>query len=227
VNPLVFQRNIYEPTANSFYSAGVFQVNKRFSRGWSMNAHYTISRAIDEVTDFNTDFQPHDQLNARAERALSPFHQKHRFVASAVFESSVRNSFLGGWVLSPIFTATSGRPFNVLTGVDNMGDRRVNTHRPLGAGRNIGRGPAYQSLDFRMSRRFALGRESRNLEFIAEGFNLLNKTNFRSLNNVVGNVTVNDLPAEIVGFRGLPSDPLAFTSAFDPRQFQLGLKINF
>jgi hypothetical protein len=227
VNPLVFQRNIYEPTANSFYSAGVFQVNKRFSRGWSLNAHYTISRAIDEVTDFNTDFQPHDQLNARAERALSPFHQKHRFVASAVFESSVQNSLLGGWVLSPIFTATSGRPFNVLTGVDNMGDRRVNTHRPLGAGRNIGRGPAYQSLDLRLSRRFSLGAEGRNLEFIAEGFNLFNKTNFRSVNNVVGNITVNELPPDIEGFRGLPSEPLAFTSAFDPRQFQLGVKINF
>jgi hypothetical protein len=30
-----------------------------------------------------------------------------------------------------------------------------------------------------------------------------------------------------VGRRGIPTLPLSFTSAFDPRQFQLGLKINW
>jgi hypothetical protein len=227
INPLVFQRNIFEPTANSFYNAGIIQVSKRFGGHWAMNAHYTLSRATDETTDFNTDFQPHDQLNARGDRALSAFHEKHRFVANAVFESPAGNSILGGWVVSPIFVANSGRPFNVLTGVDNMGDRRVTTHRPSRAGRNIGTGPSYASLDMRISRKFPLGAEGRNLEFIAEGFNLLNRTNFRTVNNVVGNITVEELPAKIEGFRGAPTDPLAFTSAFDPRQFQFGLKVNF
>jgi hypothetical protein len=227
VNPLVFQRNIFEPTANSFYHAGILQLNKRFSRNWALNAHYTWSKAIDEVTDFNTDFQPHDQLNAQAERAVSPFHQAHRFVLNSVFESRVSNSFLGGWVLSPIFTASSGRPFNVLTGVDNFNDRHPNTHRPLRAGRDIGRGPDYMSFDFRLSRRFALGGEGRNLEFIAEGFNLANRTNFRSLNNTVGNITAEQLPEPLVGIRGVPTNPLSFTSAFDARQFQFGVKINY
>ena len=227
VNPLIFQRNIYEPTANSFYTAGILQVTKRFSDHWSLNAHYTLSRSIDEVTDFNTDFQPHDQLNARAERALSPFHQKHRFVLSAVYESPLENAILRDWVASPIFVANSGRPFNLLTGVDNLGDRRVNTHRPLGAGRDIGVGPAYQSVDLRLSRRFPLAGERVNLEVLAEGFNLLNRTNFRSINNVVGNVTVDQLPKKLEGIRGVPTQPFAFTSAFDPRQFQFGLKVNF
>jgi len=227
VNPLVFQYNVFEPTANSFYHAGILQVNKRFGRHWSMSAHYTFSKAMDEVTDFNSDFQPHDQLNARADRALSPFHQKHRFVASAVFESPLGNRLAAGWVLSPIVTATSGRPFNVLTGVDNLNDRHPNTHRPLRAGRNIGRGPDYYSFDMRLSRRFNLGRETRNLEFIAEGFNLFNHTNFRSINNTVGNIVVEQLPKPLVGVRGIPTDPLAFTSAFDARQFQFGLKLNY
>jgi hypothetical protein len=227
VNPLIFQRNIFEATANSFYSAGIFQINKRFGNRWALNAHYTLSRAIDEVTDFNTDFQPHDQLNARAERALSAFHQKHRFVASAVVESPFKNTLFGGWLVAPIFVANSGRPFNVLAGVDNMGDRRVTTHRPARAGRNIGQGPSYFTADLRITRRFLLGSDRRTLEFIAEGFNLLNRTNFRSINNVVGNITVEQLPAEIVGNRGNPTQPLAFTSAFDPRQFQFGLKLNF
>jgi len=226
VNPLIFQRNIFEPTANSFYSAAVFQVNRRFANHWSMNAHYTLSRAIDETTDFNTDFQPHDQLNARGDRALSSFHQKHRFVMNAVIESASRNALLRDWTISPIFITNSGRPFNILTGVDNMGDRRVNTHRPSRAGRNIGQGPSYFSLDTRLTRRFPLG-ENRNLEFIAEGFNLFNRTNFRTVNNVVGNITVEQLPAELTGMRAPTYVPFAFTSAFDPRQFQLGMKLNF
>jgi len=228
VNPLIFQRNIFEATANSFYSAGILQISRRFTRHWALNAHYTLSRAIDETTDFNTDFQPHDQLNPRADRALSAFHQKHRFVMNAVIESPAKNMLLKSWTISPIFVASSGRPFNVLTGVDNLGDRRVTTHRPNRAGRNIGMGPAFNSVDMRLTRRFQLGsNERRNLEIIAEGFNLLNKTNFRSINNVVGNITVEQLPKDITGFRGPSSTPLAFTSAFDPRQFQFGMKINF
>src|SRR3954471_10648715 len=135
----------------------MFQVNKRFSNHFTLLAHYTLSKAIDEVTDFNTDFQPNDQLNAKADRALSSFHQKHRFVFSSIIESPVSNSIAGGWVLSPIFVVSSGRPFNVLTGIDNMQDRHPNTDRPFGAGRNIGKGPDYFSLDMRLSRRFSLG----------------------------------------------------------------------
>ena len=52
-------------------------------------------------------------------------------------------------------------------------------------------------------------------------------TNFRRLNNVVGQVTVDQLPRPIVGTKGRPSDPLSFLSAFDPRQFQFALKIHF
>jgi hypothetical protein len=214
----------------------VLQAGRRFSRNFGLNAHYTFSKAMDEVTDFNTDFQPHDQLNARAERALSAFHQAHRFVLNSVIESPFEpgagkgplNNLLGSFTISPILVASSGRPFNVLAGVDNLGDRHSTTHRPLRAGRNIGKGPDYIALDTRLSRRFSLGRnERRSLEFIAEGFNLLNRTNFKSLNNTVGDIALEQLPRPLVGSRGLPTLPLSFTSAFDPRQFQLGIKIHW
>jgi len=235
-NPLIMQRNIFESTANSFYHAMVLQAGRRFSRHFGLNAHYTFSKAMDEVTDFNTDFQPHDQLNARAERALSVFHQAHRFVLNSVIESPLQpgagkgpfNNLLGGFTFSPILVASSGRPFNVLAGVDNLGDRHSTTHRPLRAGRNIGKGPDYIALDTRLSRKFPLGsNERRSLEFIAEGFNLLNRTNFKSLNNTVGDIPLEQLPRPLVGSRGLPTLPLSFTSAFDPRQFQLGIKIHW
>ena len=235
-NPLLSQKNIFESTANSFYHALIVQAAKRFSRHFAFTAHYTWSKAMDETTDFNTDFEPQDQLNARAERALSCFHQPHRFVANAVLESplqpgrgqSLVRNILGGFTFSPIAVVAAGRPFNVLTGVDNVGDNHSTTHRPLRAGRNIGKGPDYFSFDARLGRKFQLGRsERRNIEFIAEGFNLLNRTNFKSLNNTVGAITVEELPRPLVGRRAIPTAPLAFTSAFDARQFQFGLKVNF
>lgn len=234
-DPLISQRNVFESTANSFYHAMIVQASKRFSRNIAFNASYTWSKAMDEVTDFNTDFQPNDQLNARAERALSSFHQAHRFVFHSVLQSPLtpgRGGFagnlLGGFVFSPVLIAGSGRPFNVLTGVDSLGDRHSNTHRPLYAGRNIGKGPGFFTLDARLARRFRLGAsEHRSIEVIAEGFNLLNRTNFKSLNNTVGEVRLEDLPRPLAGRRGIPTEPLSFTSAFDPRQFQFGLKISF
>jgi hypothetical protein len=107
-----------------------------------------------------------------------------------------------------------------------QGDTYTTNKRPAHLGRNAGQGPDFVTFDMRLSRRFPWG-DRRNLEFIAEGFNLLNRTNFRSINNVVGDVPYQTLGSPIVGNRGPATSPLAFTSALNPRQFQVGLKINF
>jgi len=225
-NPLLLQLNQAVSDANSFYHAGILQVSKRFSKGFSFNFNQTFSRAIDESTDFNSDYSPQDQLNFRAERALSPFHQKHRTVFHAVYQSQAKSKFVKDWSLAPIFIFSSFRPFNVLTGVDNQGDTYVNNKRPATLGRNMGQGPNYSSVDLRISRRFHFGTlENTALEFLAEGFNLLNRTNFRTVNNIVGDVPVSSLPSPITANRSTASTPLAYTSALDPRQFQLGLKL--
>jgi hypothetical protein len=78
--------------------------------------------------------------------------------------------------------------------------------------------------------------EKANLQLIAEGFNLLNRTNFASVNNVVG--AGFGLPTTLGGggattFRVSgtsavgPSQPLGFTSAFPKREIQLGLRLSF
>jgi hypothetical protein len=87
-------------------------------------------------------------------------------------------------------------------------------------------GPNFFSFDLRLARHFPIG-EGRRLELTADGFNLLNRTNFKNINNTVGAVTVDELPRPLVGRRGSPTSPLSFTSAFDPRQFQFGLKFVF
>jgi len=218
VNPLVAQLNVFESTANAYYNAFMVQLTKRFSRKFSFNANYTLSKATDDVTDFNSDFEAADQTNLRAERARSSFDQRHKFVAYAVWSAP------GKLELSPIVRANSGRPFNLLVGADLNQDRHDTTDRPPGAGRNTGVGPAFAAVDLRISREFNLG-EHRRLQLTAEAFNLLNHLNMASVNNVVGLMAG---PFDVTGRNDrLPTQPLGFTSAYDPRRIQLGARFSF
>jgi hypothetical protein len=222
--PLLLQDNVYESTARAFYHGVVAEAVKRFSNFFSLNVNYTFSKAIDEVVDFAADFQPNDQLDLRAERALSSFHQTHKLVAYGVFDSPFSAVLLKDFTVAPIVRANSGRPFNLLVGFDLNADRHASSDRPAFAGRNTGRGPGFWTTDLRLTRRFALG-EKRRLEVIAEGFNLLNRQNFQSINNVLGIISG---PFDLRGRedRG-PSEPLGFTSVFDPRRIQLGIRVAF
>jgi hypothetical protein len=67
--------------------------------------------------------------------------------------------------------------------------------------------------------------EKADLQFMAEGFNIFNHTNFGSVNNVVGVIAG---PFNLSGNKSLsPSTPLGFTSALPTRQLQLGLRLTF
>ncbi len=234
VNPQLVSNFVWESTANSFYHALIVQANKRFGQRVTFNAHYTFSKAIDEVTDATQDYMPNNQAAARADRGLSPFNQKHRFVANAVAQSPYHaghgkgavSNLLADFTFSPIFRANSGRPFNLLTGYDTLGDGQTNTHRPWGLGRDAGLGPAFFTVDARLARTIPIHDKVR-LRLTVEGFNLLNKTNFQSINNIVGAVPLAQLPHSLIGRRGDPTQPFSFTSAFDPRQLQVGLGIQF
>ncbi len=230
----------YQSVANSFYHAGTLQVTKRFSRNYSLNANYTLSKTIDEVTDFNTDYLAQDPLNVRADRALSSFDQRHRVVLSGVVISPFENAFLKDFVFSPIFTAGSSRPFNLLIGTDTNNDSRLYNDRPASLGRNTGRGEPYYNFDMRLARRFFV-KEQRFLELTFEAFNLFNHVNYNGINNVIGTACVANfalnpncagaatvIPANARGIRGLsPTSPLGFTSAAPARQLQFGARFIF
>jgi len=216
------------------------QITKRFSRNYSLNANYTYAKSIDEATDFNTDYLGQNPFNIRDDRALSSFDQRHRAVISAVIISPFENTFLKDFVFSPIFTAGSGRPFNLLIGTDTDGDSRLYNDRPALAGRNTGRGEPYYNFDMRRARR-CFAREQRYLEVTFEAFNLFNYTNFNGINNVVGTSCVanfptnpncagatNVIPINARGIKGVsPTAPLGFTSAAPARQLQFGVRYNF
>ena len=233
-DPLIYQDNAYGSWGNSFYHAMIVQLKKRFSRGFTVTAHHTWSKTIDENTDYNSSYEPQVQTNARDELALSHFHRGHRFVMNAVAQSPWKSArgrgaghnLLADFTLSGILVARSFAPFNIETGADTLNDRHNDTHRPWGLGRNVGIGPAFFGMDLRLARTFNLS-ERVSLKFVAEAFNVLNKTNFRQVNGTVGDIEIDDLPDRLVGQRLPITEPFAFTSAFDPRQFQFGLRLAF
>jgi len=221
IDPSKLQDNRVESSGGSIYHGLAFSATKRYSDHYQLQVSYTLGKAIDDITDFISDLQAANQLNLRAERSLSAFDQRHRLVISSVLDP------LAGINIAPIFTYSSGHPFNLLLGFDANNDTQANTDRPPFAGRNTGRGPNFINFDLRVSKEFRPAADyDFRLEFIGEAFNLFNRVNFSGVNNVVGTTP---LPRyDVKGNRNAkPAEPLGFTSAFDPRQVQLGVKLKF
>ena len=232
--PLVYQDNVYGSWARSYYHAMILQLKKRFSRGFTISAHHTWSKAIDENTDYNSSYEPHLPWDARNELALSHYHRGHRFVAHVVAQSpwksakgrGLGHNILSDFTLSGITVARTFAPFNLNAGYDTIGDRHTDTHRPWGIGRNVGVGPAFFGMDIRLTRSFPLS-EKVDLKVVAEAFNVLNRTNFKGVNGIVGSLQAEDIPDRPTGRPGPVTEPFSFTSAFDPRQFQFSLRLAF
>ncbi|MCA1591071.1 MAG: TonB-dependent receptor [Acidobacteria bacterium] len=228
---------------NSVYHAGNFELKKRFSNNFQFLASYTWSHSIDDSSDLQTLLLPQDISNFRAERADSLFDQRHRFVFSGVLASPASwhgegglRGFLSDFIVAPIFEISSGRPFNILTGVDTNNDQTGQTDRPSVAadgtlvlpgpfqsgnlGRNRGITRSYSSLDLRVARKVRLG-ERFNLDVIAEGFNLFNRFNEAGVSPLFTDVNAVGKRDGAGRFFGRS------TASFDPRQFQFGLKLNF
>jgi hypothetical protein len=234
-NPLLLQTDQYSSKGSALYEGAILEVKKRFSEHFSLLANYTLSKAFDTTTDFNSDFGPQDNTNLSADRALSNFDQRHKVVVASIIDTGNRGGpFLSGFQFAPIVRYNSGHPFNLLAGTDVNGDRHSTNDRPVGAARNTGQGPDFADFDMRITRRFKLG-EHANIQFLAEGFNLLNRTNYASVNNIVGpafGLTPGFTTFNVQGIKVDPTTqslatPLAFTSAFPMRQLQFGVRLGF
>lgn len=159
---------------------------------------------------------------------------------------------LSDWTIAPIIEFSSGRPFNILVGQDQNFDLSSSTDRPLISGpnvtdlcgqvsvpsqfsptgwlkpacfvdgafdgvanaplignlkRNAGIRPYTVFNDLRLSRRIAMG-ERFNMDVITDIFNIANRFNVADVNPLYTSA-------------GTP------TAAYDPRQFQFGLKISW
>jgi Carboxypeptidase regulatory-like domain/TonB dependent receptor len=208
----------FESSGNSNYDGMVVSFNQRASRWATVRLSYTLSKTIDDAGNFFFS-SPQNSFDVRDDRGLSDNDQRHRLVLSGTLEAPEQGKshgvarLLRGFQFGYIFTYGSRLPFNVLLGSDRNFDTNLND-RPVGVGRNAGRGFDFASLDLRVSRRFQLT-ERVDVQLLAEGFNVLNRPNFGVPNNTFGS-GVNPLPTF-----GQP------TAAFDPRQFQFGMKVSF
>jgi hypothetical protein len=118
---------IREGIGNSNFNSLQVTLDKRFSRGFTVQANYTWARSIDSGSGAGTLWPSYNNpFNFRQSRGLSDFHHEHRFVTSGLWElprlagmHPVTKGLLGGWSLSGAMLLESGRPFSVLSGRDN------------------------------------------------------------------------------------------------------------
>ena len=123
----------------------------------------------------------------------------------------------------------SGRPYNIITGIDINGDGDANTtpgpdrprRNPADAsssiGRNAGRLSSETRLDLRVSKSLRVAGHVR-ATLILDVLNAFNTTNYTDVNRVFGT-------------GAYPANPLPafgqFTQAAPPRQVQLGARVTY
>ncbi len=215
----------WENHASSVYNGMSLSLNHRLSNEISFSGSYTISKTIDDASDF--DQQPEDPYLLQAERALSANDQRHRFVFSGTFDlpfgdeedgkkpSGAIAKLLGNIEAAPILTIGSGRPIDPLTGFDaNRSGATPLSSRPLGFGRNSLQTGTQAQLDLRVLKFFKVG-EHGKLDLVVESFNLLNRTNVVALNQFYG---PGNLP--------IPAFPTPNKTGI-PRQLQFSIDFEF
>jgi hypothetical protein len=169
--------NIYQ-----YESAGLMNqnqlitnVNSRLTRNFTLFTFYVFNHAKSNTDGLGT--FPSNQYDLAAEYARAQFDIRHRFVLGSSFTTKYAIRF------SPFIMANSGAPFNITTGTDLNGDS-IYTDRPAFASdptkpgvvstkwglldpnptpgekiipRNYGTGPAYFSVNMRVSRTWGFG----------------------------------------------------------------------
>ena len=126
---------------NSNYNALIVRLERRASRGISFVAGYTLSKSIDTASGLNGTNQPQDNYNLRAERGLSDFDVRQRFVLSSTWElpfgrgrrwinDGLGARALGGWQLANILTLQTGQPLTAILPTALSGTQSNGTDRP-------------------------------------------------------------------------------------------------
>jgi outer membrane receptor protein involved in Fe transport len=203
----------------SIHHGGTFEVEKRFSRGFSFHGSYTFSKTINNAESVANLADLPEGPDIGPERAVSRQTVPHRFTLAFVSQIPESAGFLGKFKFSSLLSVQSGRRFNIFAGSDANADGNPLSDRPSNLGRNTLEGPGFASFDMRVAREFRLS-ERVTAEFSGDFFNLFNRTNITDLNTVFGATTITAQPSAVLGFN-TPRD------ASNPFQFQYGLKLRF
>ena len=238
------------------YHALVLQANRRLTHGLQFQTSYTLSRAQDNNgSQSSATFTPSfsalfDPFNAAGDSGLSTYDRRHKFVASVVYNtnfSGLNNTgkaILNGWTIAPIVNMYSGFRYTPVTNAFTppVGVATGSTFGTSPAGgingsngslrfgllpNNAFRTPAIKYVDLRLSRRFKIT-EGSKLEFLAEGFNIFNRTQVTNVNNrmYVLSASGTNVIATFDPTFGTPSD-LSNGFFFRERQIQLAVRFEF
>jgi outer membrane receptor protein involved in Fe transport len=190
----------FQSTAISRYNGFTLDLNRRFARGLSARAAYTLGKVVDTVPDATAVVPGSSSDDAKyasnpasfaVDRTFGNNDQRHRFVFSAVYDTvnaggtGAAGALARGWTFSTIWTAASGQPYSARVGsVDLNNDGNTRNDYAPGTTRNQYRLPKYNALDLRIARRISLaGRVA--VQPIFEVFNLLNSDNIVSVNTTL------------------------------------------
>jgi hypothetical protein len=202
----------------SRYDALTFRVQRRMPRA-TLQAHYTLARAVAYGGSIGARGAAPlpviaDQPFAEGEWGPTATDERHRFVATGVFEVGY------GIQLSPIFQVASPRAYNLTAGRDLNGDgtnneRYVDPTTGQMVSVNSERGDSTFVFDLRTTKFFDLGSPDRRIGLFVEIFNVFNTANFGNSYNGNGRSSA---------FR----EPNGFVPGIGyPRQAQLGVRFLF
>lgn len=135
---------------DSSYHSGYVRLERRFKSNFSLLAHYTFSKFLDDVAGADEYGDPGtymDAYNRRLDKSLSGSDVPHRTVLTGLYQTpAVKTNrtvrfLLGSWHVGLLATLQSGAPFTVVTAANTTNAFAAGSLRPnvirspqLGAG---------------------------------------------------------------------------------------------
>ncbi len=250
--------------ANSTYEAAIVKLVRYGPHGLSFHAHYAYSHATDWNPDGVTlgaessvSAPPGPNQEFTEEYGTGNLDVRHSAAVMLIYEAPWKlHNFAGrmanGWMLSGIGQFRSGLPYSMrVTGslpevIPTTGPGNGNfavgpsmngyggDNRYPGLPRNTFRYPNTWKADLRLGKKLDLG-EMRQLEILAESFNLFNHQNVTEI-ETTGYYIENSSTSPTLNFlTGLKANTTAFgqplningTDFYRERQIQLGLRMRF
>jgi hypothetical protein len=139
--------NVIDSNDFSTYHAAQVMVQRKFSKGLTFQGSYTFSKSLDTrsydpaftvvsgANNQSASSTPFNIYNRRLNYARSDFDQTHYFVGYAVWDlpfgkgqrwgagaPPVIQQIIQGWNVNGVFSTSSGRPFTVYSGSNQIGD---------------------------------------------------------------------------------------------------------
>jgi outer membrane receptor protein involved in Fe transport len=239
-----------EMTGKANYKGLDLSAEKRFSRGHSYRVSYTVGEARDQAPEHlaASSGRPQNGRDLKSWEGPSDFDVRHRLVGNFVaelpfgagkpfLEEGLGRHILGGWLVSGVFSARTGRAFTVTQGNNNVGAGATGLPNRVGdptgaktveqwfnpaafeqvpsgtfgnAGRNTMRGPGWATFDMSLQRRIDITQRV-NTTLRWDVFNLFDRANFGLPNGNIASAT----PGVISSLGG------------DPRVMQFSARVAF